>query len=115
MRRTIPGSSITYAEGAGPDKRSYRVDCSKIAIQLPKFRPQWTADAGAKELYARYSEFGLAPEDFEGARYQRLAYLKSLLSSGFLDASLRWLPSSHEWRRRSPIETATPPLAAAGE
>ncbi len=115
VRRTIPGSSITYAEGAGPDKRSYRVDCSKIAIQLPKFRPQWTADAGAKELYARYSEFGLAPEDFEGARYQRLAYLKSLLSSGFLDASLRWLPSSHEWRRRSPIETATPPLAAAGE
>ena len=53
--------------------------------------------------------------DEQGARYQRLAYLKSLLSSGFLDASLRWLPSSHAWRRGSPIETATPPLAAAGE
>ena len=115
VRHIVPGSSITYAEGAGPDKRSYRVDCSKIAIQLPKFRPQWTADAGAKELYARYSEFGLAPEDFEGARYQRLAYLKSLLSSGYLDATLRWLPSSHAWRRSSPIETATSPLAAAGE
>lgn len=115
VRRTVPESSITYAEGAGPDKRSYRVDCSKIAMQLPKFRPQWTADAGAKELYARYSEFGLAADDFEGPRYQRLAYLKLLLSSGFLDASLRWLPLSHDWRRRSPIETATPPLAAAGE
>jgi nucleoside-diphosphate-sugar epimerase len=113
VRRTIPGSSITYAEGAGPDNRSYRVDCSKIAMRLPKFWPQWTAEAGAKELYARYSEVGLAPEDFEGARYQRLAYLKSLLSNGFLDTSLRWLPRSHAWRR-SPVEGAVLPLAAAG-
>jgi hypothetical protein len=115
VRRTIPGSSITYAEGAGPDKRSYRVDCSKIAMQLPRFRPQWTAAAGAKELYARFSDFSLAPEDFEGARYQRLAYLKSLLNNGFIDASLRWLPSSHDWRRSGPIEIAMPPLAAAAK
>jgi nucleoside-diphosphate-sugar epimerase len=111
--RTVPGSSIAYAEGAGADKRSYRVDCSKISIHLPKFRPQWTAEAGAKELYLRYSEFGLAPEDFEGARYQRLAYLKSLLSNGYLDTSLRWLPSSRDWRRR-PFDAAAS-LAAAGE
>lgn len=115
VQRTVPGSSITYAHGAGPDKRSYRVDCSKIAMQLPKFRPQWTADSGAKELYERYSEFDLAPEDFDGARYQRLAYLKSLLSSGFLDTSLRWLPPSLDWRRNGLVATAMPPLAAAGE
>jgi nucleoside-diphosphate-sugar epimerase len=115
VRWIVPGSSITYAQGAGADKRSYRVDCSKIAMRLPKFRPQWTAEAGAKELYARYSEFDLAPDDFEGARYQRLAYLKSLLSSGFLDVSLRWLPSSHDWRRNGLIATTTSPLAAAGE
>jgi nucleoside-diphosphate-sugar epimerase len=115
VQRTVPGSSITYAHGAGPDKRSYRVDCSKIAMQLPKFRPQWTADSGAKELYERYSEFDLAPEDFDGARYQRLAYLKSLLSSGFLDTSLRWLPSSLDWRRNGLVGTAMLPLAAAGE
>jgi nucleoside-diphosphate-sugar epimerase len=115
VQRTVPGSSITYADGAGPDKRSYRVDCSKIAMQLPKFRPQWTADTGAKELYARYSEFDLAPEGFDGARYQRLAYLKSLLSSGFLDTSLRWLPSSYDWRRNGLIGAAMLPLAAAGE
>ncbi len=115
VQRTVPGSSITYAHGAGPDKRSYRVDCSKIAMQLPKFRPQWTADTGAKELYERYSEFDLAPEDFDGARYQRLAYLKSLLSSGFLDTSLRWLPPSLDWRRNGLVATAMPPLAAAGE
>jgi hypothetical protein len=82
-------------------------------MQLPKFRPQWTAEAGAKELYARYSEFDLASDDFEGARYQRLAYLKSLLSNGFVDTSLRWLPPSKEWRRSGLVEITS--LAAAGE
>jgi nucleoside-diphosphate-sugar epimerase len=115
VRRTVPGSSIIYAEGAGPDKRSYRVDCSKIAMQLARFKPQWTARAGVEELYARYSEFGLDSEDFEGARYQRLAYLKSLLSSGFLDTSLRWQPSARDWRRHGAIEATPAPLAAAGE
>ncbi len=115
VRHTVAGSSITYAEGAGPDKRSYRVDCSKIARLLPRFRPQWTAPAGARELCARYSEFGLRPEDFEGARYQRLGYLKSLLSKGFLDTSLRWRPSSHDWRKSSSIEIPTLPVAAAAE
>jgi hypothetical protein len=50
--RTVPGSSITAAHGAGPDKRSYRVDCSKIAMQLPKFRPQWTADTARSSTNA---------------------------------------------------------------
>jgi nucleoside-diphosphate-sugar epimerase len=111
VRNTVPGSSITYADGAGADKRSYRVNCSKISMQLPNFRPQWTATAGAKELYARYSEFGLALEDFEGERYQRLAYLKALLNNGFLDTSLRWLPASYAWRLSGAAESS---LAAAG-
>jgi nucleoside-diphosphate-sugar epimerase len=105
----VPESSISYAEGAGVDKRSYRVDCSKIALRLPNFRPQWTALAGARELYARYSECGLGAEDFEGPRYQRLAYLKSLFGKGYLDTSLRWLPPAAEWR----LAPAQEPLAVA--
>jgi len=79
---------------------------------LPSFRPRWTAKAGADELYARYLEFGLAPEDFDGARYQRLAYLKSLLNRGYLDESLRWLPLSKDWRRH-PIDSAENATQAA--
>jgi len=96
VRNTVPGSAIAYADGAKADNRSYRVDFSKIASQLPNFRPQWDVAGGAKELFASYSEFGLALEDFEGARYQRLAYLKSLLEAGILDTSLHWLPLSRE-------------------
>lgn len=114
VRATVPGSSVTYAEGAGADKRSYRVNCSKIAIQLPNFRPRWTVTAGAAELYARYAACGLGIDDFEGPRYQRLAYLKSLFSRGFLDTSLRWLPEAAEWRR-GPTNDALPTSIAAGE
>ena len=35
VQETVPGCRIQYAEGAGPDKRSYQVDCSKLAQALP--------------------------------------------------------------------------------
>jgi nucleoside-diphosphate-sugar epimerase len=89
VEETVSGSRIEFAADAGPDKRTYRVDCSKIARLLPKFRPQWTARRGARELYRRYSEYGLLLEDFEGARYQRLAYLQSLMARGAIDGNLR--------------------------
>jgi len=91
VEEMVPGSRVEFAAGAGPDKRSYRVDCSKIARLLPNFRPQWTARRGARDLYKRYSEHGLLLEDFEGARYQRLAYLQSLMARGAIDNNLHWV------------------------
>jgi hypothetical protein len=41
---------VSFAEGSGPDKRSYQVDCSKLARVLPEARPQWTVRRGAEEL-----------------------------------------------------------------
>src|SRR5690242_4369031 len=35
VRATVPGCHIEYAEGGGPDKRCYRVDCSKIRRVVP--------------------------------------------------------------------------------
>jgi nucleoside-diphosphate-sugar epimerase len=98
----VPGASVVYAESAGPDARSYRIDFSKIATRLPNFRPQWTATAGVRELDACYRAFKLGPDDFEGPNYQRLAYLKSLFAQGYLDRSLRWLPPSTKWRQPEP-------------
>jgi nucleoside-diphosphate-sugar epimerase len=91
VEETVLGSHIELAPGAGPDKRTYRVDCSKISRLLPNFKPQWTARRGARELYEKYGEHGLLFEDFEGARYQRLAYLQSLMARGAIDSNLRWI------------------------
>ena len=35
----ITGAPVTFAEGAGPDVRDYRVDFSKITEELPAFQP----------------------------------------------------------------------------
>jgi nucleoside-diphosphate-sugar epimerase len=90
VAQTVPGCRIEYAPDAGPDKRCYRVDCSKIAEKLPEFKPQWDARRGAQELYAAYQKIGLTPGEFEGPRYKRIAHIKELISQGRLDESLRW-------------------------
>jgi nucleoside-diphosphate-sugar epimerase len=90
VAKTVPGCHIEYAPDAGPDKRCYRVDCSKIAKNLPEFQPQWNARRGAQELYEAYKKIGLTLEEFEGPKYQRIAHIKGLLSNGALNEDLRW-------------------------
>ena len=88
---TVPGSTVTLAEGAGPDKRCYRVNCDKIRNTIPAFRPRWTAREGARQLYEAYKNFGLTLADFEGARYMRIQQVKKLQAEGRLDLNLRWV------------------------
>ncbi len=92
VAKTVPGSRIEYAEGAGADRRCYRVESSKLAQTLPEFKPQWNARRGAEELYAAFQNVGLTLEEFEGARYKRVAHIKQLLSIGRLDDTLRVRP-----------------------
>jgi nucleoside-diphosphate-sugar epimerase len=93
---TVPGSKIEYAPGGGPDKRCYRVTCEKVRSALPAFRPQWTAQRGASELYESYRAAGLTAEDLRSNRYFRLMQILSLQRAGQLDASLRWTTASVE-------------------
>lgn len=90
VAETVPGSYVEYADDAGPDKRSYRVDCSKIMHSLPEFQPQWDARHGAVELYEAYKKIGLSLEEFEGPKYKRIDHIKKLLSMKRLDETLRW-------------------------
>ena len=85
----VPGCTLQYAPDAGPDKRSYRVDFSKITRALPDFTPQWDVRKGAQQLYGAYSSAGLTLEDFEGPRYQRIAHIKSLMQDGLVGSDLR--------------------------
>jgi nucleoside-diphosphate-sugar epimerase len=87
---TVPGSTLSFAEGAGPDLRNYRVNCDKITRTLPAFKPVWDARRGAKELYDTFVSRGLQLNEFEGPRYQRIGHLKALLADNLLDEALRW-------------------------
>jgi nucleoside-diphosphate-sugar epimerase len=91
VREVVPGSVIRYAEGGGPDRRCYRVDCGKIARTLPEFQPQWTVRRGVEQLYDAYRRYGLTASEFLGTKYLRIKRIKQLQSEGWLDGSLRWL------------------------
>jgi nucleoside-diphosphate-sugar epimerase len=95
----VSGSVITYAGGASPDARCYRVDCSKLSRMIPEAAPQWTMRRGVESLYEAYTKEELTHEDFL-ERFVRMKRVKELMESGALDPALRWAP---------------PPQAAVGE
>jgi nucleoside-diphosphate-sugar epimerase len=82
---------VEFAEGAGADPRSYRVDFSKIAETLGGFEPAWDARRGARQLVDAYRVAGMDEAMFASDRFTRLSRLKSLIDAGRLDGELRWL------------------------
>lgn len=85
----IDGSRVTFAEGAGPDPRSYRVDFSKAESSLPGFRPKWSVAAGVDELRKSFQRNGLDTETVDGPRYIRLRRIQELIDSRRLGVGLR--------------------------
>jgi nucleoside-diphosphate-sugar epimerase len=96
VKETVPGCTIEFAADAGPDKRCYRADFSRIARVLPAFQPKWDARRGARELYEAYKKVDLRVEDFEGPRYKRIDHIQGLLASGRLNSDLRWQAAEAE-------------------
>ena len=88
VRSVVPGCSVRYLEGAGPDPRCYRVNCDKLRRHVPSFSPEWTVRAGAEELYGSFHHHGLTAETF--SRFTRIKRIRELLSTGQIDASLHW-------------------------
>lgn len=91
VQATVPGSTVVYAGSGEPDRRSYRVDFTKIRRQLPGFSPAWDVERGAAEAYDafRRAQFDLA--QFQSRQYTRLKQLSYLRDGGYLGADLRWL------------------------
>jgi nucleoside-diphosphate-sugar epimerase len=88
-KETVPNSRIEFARDAEPDKRSYKVDFSKISHTLKEFKPQWNARSGAKQLYDAFKKVGVTLDEFEGPRYRRITNLENSIASGVLDNTLR--------------------------
>jgi nucleoside-diphosphate-sugar epimerase len=85
----VPGSKVSFAEGAGPDLRNYRVDFSKLADVFPSLDLRWGVREGVNELTAAYAAYGLTYDDFLSSRYVRLRRINELLESGLVDDMLR--------------------------
>jgi nucleoside-diphosphate-sugar epimerase len=90
VEEVVPGARVALAAGAGPDKRSYRVSFAKLHDTFPELRPRWTVRTSAEQMLAAYREAALTIEDFQSARFMRIARLEGLLAQGRLDERLRW-------------------------
>jgi nucleoside-diphosphate-sugar epimerase len=86
MVEQATGARVTLAAGAGPDKRSYRVDFAK---SRRLFTPRWTVQRGVEQLLAAYTAHDLTLEEFLSPRFQRLPRLQELVEAGELDDALR--------------------------
>jgi nucleoside-diphosphate-sugar epimerase len=89
VREAVPGSQVSFAEGAGPDIRNYRVDFAKLHTTFPDLKMRWDVRAGIDELAAAYVRYGLTYEDFVSSRYVRLRRIRELLNAGLVDEMLR--------------------------
>jgi nucleoside-diphosphate-sugar epimerase len=88
VRDAVPGSRVSFAAGAGPDLRNYRVDFSKLTETFPELRLRWRVREGVNELAAAYTRYGLNYDDFASSRFVRLRRIRELLSAGILDDML---------------------------
>jgi len=91
VAQVVPSCEVSFAAGASPDTRNYRVDFSKAEKSLPGYTPQWTLRAGIEELYDAYKSHGMTRDEFLGPRYYRLKVIRGRIERGELDTNLRWL------------------------
>jgi nucleoside-diphosphate-sugar epimerase len=88
--KTVPGCHLDVQARPGADQRTYQADFGKFARVFPHFAFQWTAPAGADELYAGFKARGLTYDTFVDKRFTRLKWLRYLLDTGQLNGALRW-------------------------
>ena len=86
VAEVVDGSSLTFAEGARTDARSYRVTFEKLADTLPSFQPIWNVQKGIDQLVDAFRAHSLTETDF--TRYLRLAEIKRRLEEGSLTNEL---------------------------
>jgi nucleoside-diphosphate-sugar epimerase len=91
VRDAVPGSALSFAAGAGPDLRNYRVDFAKLTSTFPDLRLRWGVADGVAEMVAAYAARGLTYDDFRSSRFVRLRRISELLDGGHLDSMLHRL------------------------
>ncbi len=85
----FPGCETTFGPSGG-DNRSYKVSFDKIHSALPNYRPTWTPQAGAKQLFDIFSTIDMSQEIFEFRPFTRLTQLNYLIRTKQIDDMFYW-------------------------
>jgi len=101
VRKRVPGSRITHERNAGPDRRSYCMDCTKIREELPAYAPSWTVREGIEQLLDAFEAAQIDSETLLGSQFIRVRHIRHLERTGHLDKQLRW-SECHRPSERAP-------------
>jgi nucleoside-diphosphate-sugar epimerase len=107
VRDAVPGSELSFADGAGPDLRNYRVDFSKLNDTFPQLKLRWTVRDGVNELLEAYTRYGLTLDDFHSSRFVRLRRIQELQAGGLIDEMLQRQTGAEFPRPGTPIAQST--------
>src|SRR5690606_13776907 len=88
IRDALGNCEIELAPKAGPDRRTYRVNCDRICGGLDGYRPRWTLKTGINQLLDAFATHGLDEAQFRSPRYYRLAAIRERQARGELDQHL---------------------------
>src|SRR5438876_1792981 len=66
VQEIVPGCSVKYLAGGGPDPRCYRVTCDKLLLHIQGFRAKWSVRGGVQEFYESFVRHGLSSDMFAG-------------------------------------------------
>ncbi len=88
VEEVVPQCRVALSANASPDTRNYRVNGDAFTAATG-FRAAWSVRTGAEELYAAFASEGMALEDAEGPRYQRIRQIRQRLADGSLRPDLR--------------------------
>jgi hypothetical protein len=91
VEEVVPGATISFAGGASPDKRNYRVNCDKLVRHVPAYQPRWSVREGVEQIYVAFRDQHLTEAEFLGPRYLRLRHIKELMARGAIETDLRWI------------------------
>lgn len=86
----IPGCRLQVLSSPEADQRTYKTNFDKIARLLPELRPEWSVRDGIAQLHEQFRRIGLTVDQFRGARFTRLLWLRRLMEEDRLDGNLRW-------------------------
>ena len=90
VQGAVPGSQVTFAEGASADSRNYNVSFAKVRERLPEFQPAWSVERGIAQLVERFAELNLSHDQFSSREFTRLQQLQYLIEGAEVDAELQW-------------------------
>lgn len=90
VEKEIPGTRVSIAKDAQPDKRSYRVNFDLYKNLAPAHQPAVGLRESIQELKSGLESIGFKDGDFRNSRYMRLNVLTELRRKGLLNDKLQW-------------------------